>query len=323
MKAERDIAGTVLTSVALICCILLCGAIAFITDSQLSLSRIDQSSWFMSTALSFGEKMKGAVDAIHFENERTGLIIKALLTGEKSGIPNDVTQAFRNIGASHILALSGLHLGIIYAIVRFITRLSGNSRKAKYLRSAVIIFICGFYTLATGAGPSIVRAFIFITIGECARLSGRSATLKRILMISVLIHLSITPSAIKEVSFQLSYAAIAGIAYIFPWLQGFWPGDRHEDAVLTRCARWIWDSAAMSISCQITTGPLAYLYFGTFPQYFLLTNLIAVPLAGLIIPAALLVAALTAAGGCPAFLISVTEWLVTALTDSLSIIASM
>lgn len=323
MKAERDIAGTVLTSVALICCILLCGVIAFLTDSQLSLSRIDQSSWFMSTALSFGEKMKGAVDAIPFENERTGLIIKALLTGEKSGIPNDVTQAFRNSGASHILALSGLHLGIIYAIVRFITRLTGNSRKAKYLRSAVIIFICGFYTLATGAGPSIVRAFIFITTGECARLSGRSATLKRILMISLLIHLSITPSAIKEVSFQLSYAAIAGIAYIFPWLQGFWPGDRHEDAVLTRCARWIWDSAAMSISCQITTGPLAYIYFGTFPTQFILTNLIVLPLTGIIIPMALITLAACSLGWYIDLLIKGTEWMVTLLCGSLDLLSTM
>jgi competence protein ComEC len=277
----------------------------------------------MSTALSFGEKMKGAVDAIPFENERTGLIIKALLTGEKSGIPNDVTQAFRNSGASHILALSGLHLGIIYAIVRFITRLAGNSRKAKYLRSAVIIFICGFYTLATGAGPSIVRAFIFITIGECARLSGRSATLKRILMISLLIHLSITPSAIKEVSFQLSYAAIAGIAYIFPWLQGFWPGDRHEDAVLTRCARWIWDSAAMSISCQITTGPLAYIYFGTFPTQFILTNMIVLPLTGIIIPMALITLAACSLGWNIDLLIKGTEWMVTLLCGSLDLLSTM
>lgn len=323
MKEERDIAGEVLTLVALISCILLCGLIAFITDSQLSLSRINQGSWFMSTALSFGEKMKGAVDAIPFESERTRLIIKALLIGEKSGIPDDVTYAFRYSGASHILALSGLHLGIIYAIVRFVTRVFGNTRTAKILRSVTIIFICGFYTLATGAGASITRAMIFIIIGECARLSGRPAGLKRVMMAALLIHLSLSPSSIMDVGFQLSYAAIAGIAFIFPWLQGFWPGNRHEDALLAKCARWIWDSAAMSISCQITTGPLAYFYFGTFPIQFILTNMIALPLTGIIIPMALLTLIFCQIGLEFRLLTNCTEWLVTALCESLDLLSTM
>jgi competence protein ComEC len=115
---------------------------------------------------------------------------------------------------------------------------------------------------------------------------------------------------------------MAGVAFIFPWLKGFWPQDvkfrKFRDPL-----KWIWETAALSISCQITTGPLAYVYFGTFPVHFLLTNLIAMPLTGLIIPAAVLTVMLTAAGWCPEMLLRATEALVTALSEALNIIASM
>ena len=313
----------ILTWITIILCMCTCGALAASTDLLVSVSRQRDASWIAQTALEFCERMQETIDRIPFKNETTSQILKALLTGEKSGIPDEVRDAFRVSGASHILALSGLHLGIIYGIVRFTTRWFGNSRTAKATRSLITVSICGFYTLATGAGASIVRAFIFILIGECARLSGRPAGLRKVMMAGLLIHLAIEPSSIKEVGFQLSYAAIAGIAYIFPWLQGFWPGDRHEDALLTKCARWIWESAAMSISCQVTTGPLAYIYFGTFPTQFILTNMIALPLTGIIIPMALATLITCSMGWDIGILIDGTEWMVTLLCGSLDLLSTM
>ena len=304
-------------------CMGTCGALAASTDLLLSVSRQKEASWIASAALDFCERMQVSIDRIPFKSETTSQILKALLTGEKSEIPSEVTDAFRASGASHILALSGLHLGIIYAIVRFMTRCLGNTRKAKAARSVILVCTCGFYTLATGAGASIVRAFIFILIGECARLSGRPASLRKVMMVALLIHLAIEPSSIKEVGFQLSYAAIVGIAYIFPWLQEFWPGDRHEDAAITKCTRWIWESAAMSISCQITTGPLAYIYFRTFPTQFILTNMIALPLTGIIIPMALATLITCSLGWDIGILINGTEFLVTLLCGSLDLLSTM
>lgn len=297
-------------------CFMSCGAFIGMSGVEMQVSEIPSEGPLTITAHKAAKGLEALIGSIPFDNENTGGIIKALLTGNREDIPQDVAQAFRKSGASHILALSGLHLGIIYAIILRLMALAGNSPAMRRVKSALTIIICGFYTLATGAGASITRAFIFITLNEIGKMTGRPTSLKGVLAASLLLHLTLDPTAVSEIGFQLSYAAIFGIAYIFPWLRGMWKNN-------WRGLKWIWESAAVSISCQITTSPLAYLYFGTFPQYFLLTNLIAVPLAGLIIPAALLVAALTAAGGCPAFLISATEWLVTALTDSLSIIASM
>ena len=300
-------------------------------------------------AIGFGIRMQNIIDSIPFSSARTNAMLKALLTGERSTLSPELTEAFRDSGASHILALSGLHLGIIYGIFSKVLFFMGNSVAGRCMRSAVIVILCGFYTLATGAGPSIVRAFIFILLGEAARMAGRLHSLKQVLMASLLIQVIINPLSVRSVSFQLSYSAMAGIAFIYPWLRDFWPsgkaeknggrdsryggrsrGDTSGDGEMTlggralvRSMRWVWNSTALSISCQLTTGPLAYLYFGTFPQHFLLTNLISLPLTGFIIPCARACLGLSGLGCCPAFMVSVTEWLVSLLTWSLEVIASM
>lgn len=300
-----------------------CGHLTGLTGRMLALSRSVEAGWLEQKALDMCMRMAAAIDAIPFEKEATGQIIKALLTGERSGIPKEVTAAFRESGASHILALSGLHLGIIYGIIRGLLSILGNSATIKRIRSLLAIAICGFYTIATGAGASIVRAYLFIVIGEYASLRHIRMTLPTIFLTAMTMQIFFSPDSIRDVGFQLSYAAIAGIAFIFPWMKGFWPGDRRKDAVLTKGARRMWDSAAMSISCQITTGPIAYYYFRSFPMHFILTNMIAIPLTSMIIPAALLTLALSCIGWCPTMMLRATEWLVTALSEALSIIAAM
>ena len=264
-----------------------------------------------------GLAMQQNIDSIAFRSYDTNALIKALLTGNRQDLSQETANAFRESGAAHILALSGLHLGIIYMIISKLTGLAGGHPKATLIRSAICMTTCSAYSFATGAGSSITRALIFIIIGEVTRLLHRKSDLKTVLSTSLIIHLTLNPTDITSAGFQLSYAAIAGIAWIFPWLRSIWPDD--GGGILKR----IWESAALSISCQLTTGPIAWLYFGTFPQYFILTNLIALPLTSLIIPAALLTLLLNTMGICPRLLIQGTEMLTDALCEALGIIASM
>jgi competence protein ComEC len=307
----------------IVICALSCGIFIGISGAELQVSVVQAEGWLSAAAEKAGRGMGALIDSMAFDDSQTNGIIKALLTGDRTRISSETAEGFRSSGASHILALSGLHLGIIYGMIHFMTRGLGNSKPSQAIRSSSLVSICGFYMLATGAGASIVRAFIFIVIGECIRLSGRQSILKNTTMTALIIHLAIMPSAIKEVGFQLSYAAIFGIAFIFPWMQGFWPGDRHEDGRFTRCTRWIWDSAAMSISCQITTAPLAYMYFGTFPTQFILTNLIALPLTGIIIPCSLTTLTASMLGWHPQILLDITEWMISLLCGSLDLLSTM
>lgn len=300
-------------------CGILCGIRAVLIPTGIS-STDAIPAWIMNMGTATGE----AIDSIGFRNHDTNAMIKALIVGDRSDIPGHITEAFRESGASHILALSGLHLGIIYGIIGKSLSILGNSVSARRLRSFATVVTCGLYTLATGAGASITRAFIFILLGESAKITGRYRNLGSVLMVSLLLHLAIDPAAIREVGFQLSYAAMAGIAFIYPWLKGFWPERTERKSVwFARATGWIWNTAALSISCQITTGPLAYLYFRSFPTHFLLTNLISLPLTGLIIPTALMTLLLNLWGICPEILLRATETLVTALSAALKVISSM
>ena len=271
----------------------------------------------------WGLRMQDAIDRLPFQDGRCNAIAKALITGERGDIPKTVISAFRDSGASHILALSGLHLGIIYGIINRLASIFGNHHRIWIPRSVVIILLCGFYTLATGAGASIVRAFLFILLAESARLTHRHGSTGQLLSAALIIQLTLSPQSVRSAGFQLSYAAMAGIAFILPHLQSIWPGNIFDDRPLTKGVRRIWDICAMSISCQITTAPLAWFHFGTFPKYFLLTNLLALPLTGLIIPSLLVAVFLETLGICPEFVITVCEALITALTSALEVIGTM
>lgn len=302
-----------------------CGVLSAATELFMGIEWPSSRSEIMARQIQSGLQL--AIDSIPFQSTDTGALIKALLTGDRSSLSPAVTSAFRASGASHILALSGLHLGIIYMIFSKLSGILGNGRNARRYRSLILILLCGTYTMATGAGASIVRAFLFIFLTEIARLCGRGRSLSQLLFASLLLHLTISPLSVLSVSFQLSYSAMAGIAFIFPWVKGLWPEkDTAETTTgrhLSRAMRWIWTSAALSISCQLTTGPLAYIYFGTFPKYFLLTNLIALPLTGILIPCAALTLCLSAIGICPMIVVTLTERFSDTLTWALEVIATM
>lgn len=309
------------------CAAFACGIFTGMTGHMLACSTITGNILAGRHLTAAAEQMGHAIDALPFDSGDTNAIIKALLTGNRSGLTNEIQDAFRNSGASHILALSGLHLGIIYMAIRKILAFTGNHPAAACTRSVLTVVFCGMYAAATGAGPSITRAFLFILLGETARVTGRRTSTAGIMMAALTIQMTASPMSAAQAGFQMSYAAMAGIAFIYPVFRKIWDKDTAESnraiACIGKLPRIIWNSAAISISCQLTTGPVAYLYFGTFPLNFILTNLIAVPLTGAVIPAALAALFLSYAGICPDFLLDVLEAAVRTLHTSLEIIAGM
>lgn len=265
------------------------------------------------------EPLKTLINALPFSCGDTAPLLTALLTGDRSGLSHELTASFRGAGASHILALSGLHLGVIYGIIRKTTAPMGNTRPAKILRCCITILLCGAYAAMTGATPSIVRAFLFISIEELLRLSpGRSRSRISILCTAMTVQLAVSPGVIDTLAFQLSYLAMLGIFTLFPLLEGWYPGNGSFDPM-----RKVWNSAALSISCQTFTAPLVWIRFHTFPKYFLLTNILALPLSELLIVCGLVSIALVAAGlPCVAF-IKTTDFLARALCECLRIISEM
>lgn len=265
-----------------------------------------------------------AIDSIPFAHKESGALVKALLTGIRSDIPKDITLSFRQSGASHILALSGLHLGVIAGIVSTLLKVIGNSRPSSVIRSILTVLFCLYYTLMTGGNPSTVRALLFICLRECGKIwPSRKEPPSKIYCSALLIQLAISPEVISSLGFQLSYLAMLGIFVVFPVLQKWHPDSGNATLDKYSPSKWIWNSVALSISCQIFTAPLVWLRFKTFPKYFLLTNLLALPLAEGLIVCAVLTLFLSVAGVCPQFMISCTDTLATAMIGTLGIIAGL
>lgn len=267
--------------------------------------------------------LRATIDAIPYPSETTGPLVKALLTGDKSDLPKEITGIFRDSGASHILALSGLHLGVLYLLLTRLTSPLGNSPKARKSRCSLIIVAALFYSIMTGATPSIIRAFLFITINETARLLGRKREPVRVLLAALTVQLALKPDVISSVGFQLSYMAMAGIFLLYPTMERIYPAPSGSRLSRFNPFRKIWNAAMLSISCQIFTGPIAWYYFHTFPKYFILTNLVALPLTSAIMTLSVATIALSFFGICPEPLVILNDHAMQALVFCLEIISGM
>ena len=332
------------------------GVFCAATSTLTSLGAVAGKPLFAGLAADF----RSMISSIPFPHEGTAPLVNALLTGDRSSLDDSVMNSFRDSGASHILALSGLHLGIIYGILLKVTSIFGKHPTVKAIRSLIIISLCGIYTLATGASPSLVRAFLFILVNETARLTHRSNNPLRVYCAALFIQTAINPQVISSTGFQLSYLAMAGIFLLYPALKKWYPqeeaagdmlienGASHTESdglegvmidkgccrarrcrtswmktIVSAAPRKIWDAAALTISCQVFTGPLAWWKFGTFPKYFLLTNLLSLPLTSAVMLLSVSTSVLFAIGICPDFLISLTDSSASLLLFIMKVISSM
>ncbi len=266
------------------------------------------------------ERSDALIRSIPFRDGQTGALLRALLTGQRDGLPRETIECFRSAGASHILALSGLHLGIIYLLLGRFLKLMGNGRAMSLLRSALLVSACTFFALMTGAAPSIVRALLFIALNEIlSHRPGRRKDPLSVWCCALMLQLSFAPWVIASPGFQLSYLAMLGIFTLFPRMDAWFPVKGRVRGPVHR----IWSSMALSISCQVFTAPLVWLRFGTFPKYFLITNLLALPLTSALMLGAVSCLLLYAAGICPSWLINSVDYLSGLLIGTLGTIASI
>jgi len=237
-------------------------------------------------------------------------VLRALAIGDRIALSRDLKAAYRASGAMHLLALSGLHVGLIYALLVRLLAPLGGSRASRLLRSGLVMVSLWTYALITGLSASICRAVLMISFYEISgHLSGDRDGLSA-LFGSAFVLMLFRPEAPRDIGFQLSYTAVLSILLLYPWLKG---RLRTRSRLLTR----VWELLSVSLCCQATCGVLAWLYFGTFPRYFLLTTLLAIPLTTAVMYA---IAAAVGSAGLSS-LISGASWL-SSLFDTLSSTAS-
>ena len=206
-------------------------------------------------------------------------VASAILLGNKAKLDEEVRDTYANTGSMHILAVSGLHVGIIFIIVsRLLFFLEKIHRWGKILKFVLVILVIWGYAFITGLPPSVFRAATMFSIFAIGELKNQKAFSFNALAASALLLLYYNPYMIKMLGFQLSYAAVAAIM----WLQG--PIYRLIE-VKNRLLNYIWKISSVSIAAQLGTIPLTVYYFHQFPTYFWLSNLVVIPSAGLILGA--------------------------------------
>ncbi|MGB0888295.1 MAG: ComEC/Rec2 family competence protein [Vicingaceae bacterium] len=199
-------------------------------------------------------------------------VASALILGYKDSIDAKLKSAYSSAGAMHVLAVSGLHVGVIFLIF---SQLFSFLEKIKYgaiLKGILLIIILWLYALLTGLSPSVMRAATMFSFIVAAKMTNRHSSFFNTLAASALVLLIYNPLLIMEVGFQLSYMAVIGIVIIQPWINDWF-------TIRYWLPRKIWEITAVSIAAQIATFPLGLLYFHQFPNYFMLSNLIVIPLA--------------------------------------------
>ena len=201
-------------------------------------------------------------------------IVAAMTLGDKSLLTQTVKDDYSRAGAAHLLALSGLHLGILCGLFSLFSR---RRRRGRWLPTLLALVCVWCFAFLTGLSPSVVRAALMLSIYSFARLLGRDHQSVNTLMATVMIMLVARPLLIYDMAFQLSVLSVLSIQLFFPLLTPS-PATR-QGGWKRRVAHKMWDFAALSIAAQVGTAPLVAYGFGRFPTYFLLSNLVAVPCA--------------------------------------------
>ena len=218
----------------------------------------------------------GVIDQ-YVQRPESKQIALALLLGQKESLGKEVKQAYSATGTQHILAVSGLHVGIIYSILLFpltYFKQEGHALRKSYL--LLVVALIWTYALMTGFSPSVVRAVVMFSLVTLGQMRKRKPSIWNILAFSALLLLVLDPAVQTDLGFQLSYLAVAGIVGLQPILLRMWaPSNRVLD--------YFWQMATVTLAAQLITSPLTLHYFHTFPTYFLVANLLIVPLSYLIL----------------------------------------
>ena len=209
--------------------------------------------------------------------------LAALTLGYREDLDRDIKRSFRQSGASHILAVSGLHTGIIYAVVLALLTGFGlwkplyEERKSRFVNGTIMIVIMLFYAGLTGLSPSVCRSVVMLILVEIAYMTYRKPNGLNILAAAAFLILAFRPNDLFSVSFQLSFAAVASIMLFYPLFKQL--ASFSSNAWYSYILLYLRDIIAVSLAVQVGTLPITLYYFHQTCNYFILTNIVVIPLA--------------------------------------------
>ncbi len=204
-------------------------------------------------------------------------IINALLLGQRQDISPEIYNNYVNAGVIHILAVSGLHVGIIFLILNWLFKPLHRFKYGKHLiKPLLIILILWSFAFVAGLSPSVTRAVTMFSIVTCAQFLKRPTNIYNTISISIFLMLLVKPIYLFDVGFQMSYLAVLAIVSVQPMLYKLW---KTPNLVIDK----FWQILTVTIAAQLGVAPLGLFYFHQFPGLFFISNLVIIPVLGIIL----------------------------------------
>ncbi|MEP0214787.1 MAG: ComEC/Rec2 family competence protein [Cellulophaga sp.] len=235
-------------------------------------------------------------------------IIKALLLGERNTIQAETLDAYKNAGAIHILALSGLHIGILLLILQFIFSPLEYLPKGKTIKLVVIVIFLWSFALLAGLSSSLVRAVTMFTFVAYAMYLNRPTSSFNIVALSLFFILLLQPNLLFSVGLQMSYAAVFSIILFNPIFQKLLQPKYY-------ITNKLWQLLTVSLAAQLGVLPISLYYFHQFPGLFFITNLAIIPFLGIILSTGILVLVLALCNTLPQFLVAIYNSIIFAMNS--------
>ena len=248
--------------------------IGFVGENDFRLIDYHAPGYFRQFFLSIRDNLSRQLSR-YLDNEDALGVAKALLLGDKQLLSSEVRGHFSNAGAMHVLAVSGLHVGIVLYLLMFVLGRFPRfiSKRSAALTAVIIIWM---YAGVTGFSPSVIRASFMFSMLVFAQLSGKNYNAMNVLFFTAFVLLVLDPMLIYDIGFQLSYLAMVGIFLLYPFVRNWFYFKN----------KWIsklWEGTAVGIAAQALTVPLTLYYFHQFPNYFMLTNIGMMALSGVLL----------------------------------------
>ncbi len=232
-------------------------------------------------------------------------VVSALALGYKDSLEIELTKAYSKSGTVHLLAVSGMHVAIVVMVLAAMLSFMDHNKRLFFLKQLILLAGIWFYAFLTGLSPSVVRAAVMFSFIVVAALVQKKASVYNSIGWSALFILFFKPWYLFDIGFQLSYIAVIGILFFYPYIEKWitLPGYLGQK---------IWQLAAVSLAAQLATTPLILLYFKQFPVYFLLSNIVVVVIATLVLY-----------GGLLLLVVSMIPWVMAVLGKILNVLVNI
>ncbi|RNI22640.1 ComEC/Rec2 family competence protein [Rufibacter latericius] len=246
---------------------------AYLPEGTWLVLGIDPPSSVVALSLKIRKQLENAFGQ-HIRSKRELTIAHALVLGVQDDLDASLRNAYARTGTMHVLAVSGLHVGLLYGVLLFFLKPLRRGKTSKVFIFLLVIGVVWFYAFVTGLSASVLRSVCMFSLVELGLLLRRKSSILNTLAVVALGLLLYEPNFLFDVGFQLSFLAVAGIVLLQPLSLKLWYPERKP-------VRLVWELLAISIAAQLATFPLSLYYFHQFPVYFWVANLVAVPLTSL------------------------------------------